>query len=80
VDEFFIDGDIDKAVAEGAAAAYGVHDPEFTWVESRRYMGIYHQVQPADQALKCLDCHREGGRMNWKELGYKKDPLLDAMD
>jgi len=80
VDEFFIDGDIEKAVAEGAAAAYEVHDPDYTWVESRRYMGIYHQVQPADQALTCLDCHREGGRMNWEELGYKKDPLLDAMD
>ncbi len=80
VDEFFIDGDIDKAVAEGAAAAYGIHDPDFEWVETTRYMGIFHGVRPAAQALQCLDCHREGGRMDWKGLGYKKDPLLDAMD
>jgi len=80
VDEFFIDGDIDKAVREGAAAAYGDHHPDYEWVRVKRYMGIYHEVRPADKALQCLDCHREGGRMDWQALGYKKDPLLDAMD
>jgi len=80
VDEFFIDGDIDKAVAEGAAAAYGIHHPEYEWVDVKRYMGIFHGVRPAAQALQCLDCHREGGRMDWKTLGYKQDPLLSKMD
>ncbi len=80
VDEFFIDGDLEKAVAEGAAAAYGIHDPQYTWVESRRWMGIFHEVRPADKALDCLDCHREGGRMDWRALGYKRDPLLAAID
>jgi hypothetical protein len=80
VDEFFIDGDIEKAVAEGAAASYGIHHPEYEWVNTKRYMGIFHEVRPADKALQCLDCHREGGRMDWQALGYKKDPLLEAMD
>ena len=80
VDEFFIDGDMEKAVHEGAEVAYGIHDAEYEWVETTRYMGIFHGVRPADQALQCLDCHREGGRMDWQALGYKKDPLLDAMD
>ena len=80
VDEFFIDGDINKAVVEGAAAAYGIHDAAFEWVKVQRYMGIFHEVQPAAKALQCLDCHRDGGRMDWKALGYKKDPLLEAMD
>jgi len=80
VDEFFVTGDIETAVKEGAAAAYGIHDPDYEWVRVRRYMGIFHEVQPADRALQCLDCHREGGRMDWRALGYKKDPLLDAMD
>jgi len=80
VDEFFIDGDIQKAVREGAAAAYDIHDPDYEWVKTKRYMGIFHEVRPADKALQCLDCHREGGRMDWQALGYKKDPLLDAMD
>lgn len=78
VDEFFIDGDIGKAVAEGAAAAYGIHDPAYEWKPAIRYMGIFHEVRPADQALRCLDCHSEGGRVDWKALGYKEDPLLKA--
>jgi hypothetical protein len=65
---------------EGASAAYGVHDPQYEWVESRRDMGIFHEVQPAEMALDCLDCHREGGRMDWKALGYEADPLLESLD
>jgi len=80
VDEFFIDGDMDKAVREGAAAAYGIHDFDYEWVNTKRYMGIFHEVRPADKALQCLDCHREGGRMDWQALGYKEDPLLGALD
>lgn len=80
VEEFFVDGDIEKAVVEGAAAAYGIHHPDYSWVNVQRYMGIFHEVQPAQYALDCLDCHREGGRMDWQALGYKEDPLLDKMD
>ncbi len=80
VDEFFIDGDMPKAIREGAASAYGIHDPVYEWVDTVRYMGIFHGVRPAARALQCLDCHREGGRMDWQALGYKKDPLLDHMD
>ncbi|MCP4572047.1 MAG: hypothetical protein GY838_06805 [bacterium] len=80
VDEFFIDGDMEKAVHEGAESAYGLHEAEYEWVDTVRWMGIFHGVRPAGQALQCLDCHREGGRMDWRALGYKKDPLLDAMD
>jgi cytochrome c len=76
VDEFFIDGDLDKAVRDGAHAAYGVDDLTYKWVETRRLMGIFHEVRPASKALRCLDCHREGGRMDWKALGYGQDPLL----
>jgi hypothetical protein len=80
VDEFFIDGDLHKAVVDGAEAAYGVHDQPYRWIPVRRYMGIFHEVQPAAQALECLDCHRDGGRMDWAALGYKGDPLLEAID
>ena len=61
-------------------AAYGIADPAYRWVAVRRYMGIFHEVQPAARALQCLDCHREGGRMDWKALGYARDPLLAAIE
>ena len=79
VDEFFIDGDLDKAVTDGCEAAYGIANPSYEWIPVRRYMGIFHEVQPAARALACLDCHREGGRMDWAALGYRGDPLLEAI-
>ena len=80
VEEFFADGDIDKAVAEGAAAAYGIHHPQYDWVPTVRYMGIFHEVQPAANALDCLDCHSPQGRLDWQALGYDEDPIENALD
>ena len=79
VDEFFVDGDIDLAVRKGAEVAYGIHDPVYEWINTVRYMGIFHEVKPASDALRCLDCHSAGGRMDWKSLGYKEDPLLKRL-
>jgi hypothetical protein len=79
VEEFFADGDIDKAVHEGAHYAYGLEDFEYDWVDVKRYMGIYHEVVPKERALQCLDCHSEAGRFDWKALGYKEDPVLKRM-
>ena len=54
---------------------YGIDDAKFDWVRSVRYMGISHEVQPADRALKCAECHGPKGRLDWKALGYEQDPL-----
>ena len=75
VERFFADGDIDRAVRQAAEETYGLHDASFTWVDTIRYMGIYHEVVPADQALGCLDCHGDNGRLDWAGLGYERDPL-----
>ena len=29
------------------------------------------------EALSCLNCHGDEGRMNWKELGYAGDPMVN---
>jgi hypothetical protein len=76
VEEFFADGNIDKAVKNAAADMYGVKDAHYTWTDTVRYMGIFHEVEPAKKALACLDCHAPGGRMDWKALGYEGDPML----
>jgi hypothetical protein len=75
VEEFFGDGNIDKAVRGAAKVTYGLEDPEYRWVNTVRYMGIFHEVQPAARAVQCLECHSPGGRLDWKALGYKGDPL-----
>ena len=40
-----------------------------------RYMGLFHEIPPAEDALQCLDCHSPDGRMDWQALGYDGDPL-----
>lgn len=71
----YVDGNVDRAVRDAGREFYGLDDIEYTWAETKRYMGIYHEVAPAKDALTCLDCHRPKGRMDWQALGYDGDPL-----
>jgi hypothetical protein len=79
VEEFFADGNIDGAVREAAHVLYGIEDFEYEWMPVERYMGIFHEVQPADNALRCLDCHGPDGRLDWNGLGYEADPLAAVL-
>jgi hypothetical protein len=48
---------------------------EVGFAETIMYWRLNHMVVPADQALNCNDCHtKEGGRLDWKALGYEGDP------
>jgi hypothetical protein len=65
---FFSTGDVATAVEEGAKAlgwTYSGHE----FADTERYMGIFHEVAPAEQALACTSCHG-GGRMDFAALGY----------
>jgi len=75
VEEFFADGNIDLAVRKAAEEMYGLEDIEYEWVPVERYMGIFHEVVPANDSLRCLDCHGPDGRLDWTGLGYEVDPL-----
>jgi hypothetical protein len=79
VEEFFADGNIDGAVREAAHVLYDIEDFEYEWVSVKRYMGIFHAVEPADNALRCLDCHGSEGRLDWAALGYEIDPLAAVL-
>jgi len=41
----------------------------YTYAETERYMGLYHEVAPKAQALGCSSCHG-GTRMDFASLGY----------
>jgi Cytochrome c bacterial len=73
-EELYHHGDPDKAVRDATASLYGLENADFRWEETIRYMGIYHAIPPAEEALQCIDCHRPGGRMDWQALGYDEDP------
>ncbi len=74
------DGDVSKFVREAAREFYGIENAQFHWVETIRWMGLFHGIPPADQALGCLDCHGPDGRLDWKKLGYDGDPLDALLD
>ncbi|MEN8188525.1 MAG: tetrathionate reductase family octaheme c-type cytochrome [Thermodesulfobacteriota bacterium] len=72
---YWVNFDWTKAITAGMKATglefSGEHDFTKTWT----YWPINHQVDPKAKALKCLNCHKEGNRLDWKALGYEDDPM-----
>jgi len=69
IGKFFESGEIDQAAALGAQAVgweYNGHE----FVETERYMGLFHEVAPKEQALTCASCHGGGNRLDFAALGY----------
>jgi len=67
--------DWDKAVRLGAEQAGLEYSGEYGFAETRMYWPLSHMVGPKHRSLQCGDCHGEGGRMDWRALGYDGDPM-----
>ncbi|MDF1537188.1 MAG: tetrathionate reductase family octaheme c-type cytochrome [bacterium] len=67
--------DWDQTARLGMEAVGLPYSGEYGWTGTIMYWKINHMVAPAENSLGCLDCHGDGGRMDWKALGYKKDPM-----
>ena len=66
---FFSTGIVQAAIEAGDEAVgwgYSGH----RWADTERYLGIFHEVAPKEQALGCSDCHEKGDRMDFAALGY----------
>ena len=74
-DAFWVNYDWQKAATAGMKASGLEFSGEYGFAPTEMYWRINHMVVPAEQALKCLDCHGDGGRMDWQALGYKADPM-----
>ncbi len=48
---------------------------EYGFAPTEMYWRLDHMVAPKEQALKCLDCHGDNGRMDWQALGYNGNPI-----
>lgn len=48
---------------------------KYGFAPTEMYWRLDHMVSPKEQALQCLDCHGDNGRLDWKALGYKGDPM-----
>jgi hypothetical protein len=67
---FFSTGDIDSAVKAGAAAVEWDLKKGYDFADTERYMGLFHEVAPKEQALSCSSCHDSGSRIDFAALGY----------
>ncbi|MEB3774832.1 MAG: hypothetical protein GSR86_07905 [Desulfurococcales archaeon] len=72
----FATGNVKLATEKGANAS-GISWDGKTYVTYVRYMQVNHGVQPAENALECLNCHGPTvRRMPWPELGYGHFPEI----
>ncbi len=66
----------DKAAKLGMDEVGLPYSGTIEFVETEMYWPINHMVPPAEQALKCTNCHgKSATRMDWKKLGYEGDPI-----
>jgi octaheme c-type cytochrome (tetrathionate reductase family) len=74
-DGYWTDFDWDQAFRLGAKASGIAYSGSYGFATTEMYWPITHMVAAKDRALGCTDCHGEGGRMDWKALGYAGDPI-----
>lgn len=72
---FWAHHDWQKALEDGSAASGLDFSGEYYFADTEMYIGIHHEVVPANQALTCSDCHSANGRFDWVALGYAGDPM-----
>ncbi len=72
---FWTEFDWDKALRLGAvnsgipySGSYGFAPTSFYWTTS-------HMVAPKEEALRCVECHSDVGRLDWEKLGFDGDPI-----
>ncbi len=66
----FQTGDVDRAIRVGAQETGFDVSAGYSFVETRRFMGIFHEMPPAAQALGCAACHDATNRVDFAALGY----------
>jgi octaheme c-type cytochrome (tetrathionate reductase family) len=67
--------DWNSAAKLGAQSAGLPYSGKYDFMETAMHWPINHMVTPKAAALSCKECHSQKGRLKWKELGYKGDPV-----
>lgn len=71
---FWTDFDWNEALELGSETVGLAYSGEYGFADTEMFWPITHLVAPAENALQCISCHTENGRMNWQALGYPGDP------
>lgn len=74
VDGFWRTLEWPEAIQKGADIAGLPYSGKYAFIGTHMYWPITHMTAPAKKALTCLQCHSKEGRLDWKALGYERDP------
>ncbi|MDD2734795.1 MAG: tetrathionate reductase family octaheme c-type cytochrome [Desulfuromonadaceae bacterium] len=74
-ESLWVDFNWDNAIKNGAEGSGLLYSGKFQFVNTATYIAAEHEVSPKEDALQCGECHMGGDRMDWKNLGYKGDPM-----
>lgn len=69
-----------NAINTGMAAVGKTFSGRMGWVNTEMYWIQNHMVAPKEQALTCLDCHVENGRIPFAKLGYESNRVARLQD
>ena len=67
--------DWDKALRLGEENSGLKYSGEYDFATTQMFWPTTHMVSPKEDALQCIDCHSENGRLDWTALGYDGDPV-----
>lgn len=74
-DGFWTTFDWQRSATIGMKESGLPYSGKYGFAPTTMYWRLDHMVSPKEDALKCLDCHGDDGRMDWEALGYKGDPM-----
>jgi len=74
-DGFWSTFDWQRSIKIGMKTSGLKYSGEYAFAPTEMYWRLDHMVAPKEQALGCLECHGDNGRMDWKALGYAGDPM-----
>ena len=72
---YWTEFDWDLAAQLGSEITGLPYSGSYGFTETIMFWPTTHMVQPASEALQCVACHGEEGRLDWKALGYPGDPI-----
>ena len=74
-DGFWTKFDWSIAARKGMEVAGLPYSGQYAFTRTHMFWPITHMVAPAKKALECTQCHGKEGRLDWKALGYARDPV-----
>ncbi|MCF7823296.1 MAG: tetrathionate reductase family octaheme c-type cytochrome [Candidatus Marinimicrobia bacterium] len=72
---FWTEFDWDLALRLGAENSGLAYSGKYNFAPTSFYWATSHMVAPKEEALRCIDCHSDAGRLDWQQLGFDGDPI-----